>query len=273
MITPAYQRAKQANTLASDLEYKRGHGERVSQYTSVTDTPEVLLAKAGGRLASDRLYKSGDSESMHRCTLPPDHPDFIRARLNFQHISDKAYKTSWDQIRSARFDFRLDAIPFQTAKASREIASDDKGQQIGFCCVDDDPKMKHFLSVSKLQSNDEYKKHSEETRSQYKSHSDQPGFLQAKRSQEQASDLSYRQHLHQYTCDPEQLNLKHAKQAYKLQSDVNYKSDLSWMRGIGWTPPGSHKVEMARRAAELGYAQGLELEQTAAQHEQHVVRN
>ncbi|MGH0162649.1 UNVERIFIED_CONTAM: hypothetical protein FKN15_045787 [Acipenser sinensis] len=275
--TPQIETAKRAGELISEKNYRQHPGSL--QFTSVADSPDLLHARNSYLQCSERLYKSGDSESMHRCTLPPDHPDFIRARLNAQHISDKAYKTSWDQIRSARFDFRLDAIPFQTAKASREIASDfrykeafvkDKGQQIGFRCVDDDPKMKHFLSVSKLQSNNEYKKHSEETRSQYKSHSDQPGFLQAKKSQEQASDLSYRQHLHQYTCDPEQLNLKHAKQAYKLQSDVNYKSDLSWMRGIGWTPPGSHKVEMARRAAELGYAQGLDLEHTAAQHEQHM---
>ncbi|XP_041124381.1 nebulin-related-anchoring protein isoform X4 [Polyodon spathula] len=275
--TPQIETAKRAGELISERNYRQHPGSL--QFTSVADSPDLLHAKNSYLQCSERLYKSGDSESMHRCTLPIDHPDFIRARMNAQHISDKAYKTSWDQIRSAGFDFRLDAIPFQTAKASREIASDfrykeafvkDKGQQIGFRCVDDDPKMKHFLSVSKLQSNNEYKKHSEEIRSQYKIHSDQPGFLQAKKSQEQASDLSYRQHLHQYTCDPEQLNLKYAKQAYKLQSDVNYKSDLSWMRGIGWTPPGSHKVEMARRAAELGYAQGLDPEQAAAQHEQHM---
>ncbi|RXM35964.1 Nebulin-related-anchoring protein [Acipenser ruthenus] len=224
------QWAKKAYKLQSEKLYKSDLNVMKGVGWITAGTPQIETAKRAGELISERLYKSGDSESMHRCTLPPDHPDFIRARLNAQHISDKAYKTSCDQIRSARFDFRLDAIPFQTAKASREIASDfrykeafvkDKGQQIGFRCVDDDPKMKHFLSVSKLQSNNEYKKHSEETRSQYKSHSDQPGFLQAKKSQEQASDLSYRQHLHQYTCDPEQLNLKHAKQAYKLQSDAS----------------------------------------------------
>lgn len=38
---------------------------------------------------------------------------------------------------------------------------------------------------------------------------------------------------------------------------VKYKSDLNLTRGIGWTPPGSYKVEMARRAAELVNARGL----------------
>lgn len=96
-----------------------------------------------------------------------------------------------------------------------------KGQQVGLLSVEDDPKMVHSLAVGKLQSNTEYKKQFNEMRSQFKMHADQPEFLQAKKSQAQASDLSYRQRLHDYTCDPEQLNFKHAKKAYKLQSDVS----------------------------------------------------
>lgn len=38
--------------------------------------------------------------------------------------TQKVYKTSWEQTRASGYDFRIDAIPFQTAKASREIASD-----------------------------------------------------------------------------------------------------------------------------------------------------
>lgn len=98
----------------------------------------------------------------------------------------------------------------------------EKGQQVGLRCVEDDPKMVHSLAASKLQSNLEYKRQSKEDRAHYKIHADQPEFLQAKKSQAQASDLTYRSKLHDYTCDPEQLNVKHAKQAYKLQSDVSH---------------------------------------------------
>ncbi|XP_039631959.1 nebulin-related-anchoring protein isoform X2 [Polypterus senegalus] len=276
--TPQIETAKKAGELVSEKKYRQ-HPDHL-KHTAVADSLDVLHAKNSYLQCSERLYRSGNSESMHQYTLPPDHPDFIRARMNAQHISDKVYKTSWDQVRSAGYDLRLDAIPFQTAKASREIASDfrykeafikDKGQMIGFHSVDDDPRMKHFLSVGKLQSANEYKKQFQENRSHYKILADQPGFVHAKKSQQQASNLSYRQHLHQYTCDPEQLNLRHAKQAYKLQSDVNYKSDLNWLKGIGWTPPGSYKVEMARRAAELGYSQGLDPQDAAAQPEQSMV--
>lgn len=40
-------------------------------------------------------------------------------------------------------------------------------------------------------------------------------------------------------------------------SQVKYRSDLNLTRGVGWTPPGSYKVEMARRAAELANARAL----------------
>lgn len=35
------------------LEYKKGHEERVSKYTAFVDPPEVLLAKKQGQVVSD----------------------------------------------------------------------------------------------------------------------------------------------------------------------------------------------------------------------------
>ncbi|XP_072229373.1 nebulin-related-anchoring protein isoform X3 [Leuresthes tenuis] len=274
---PQLEYAKKAGELISDKKYRQ-LPDRL-KFTSVADSPDIIHAKTSYQQCSERLYKSGKNDDMHKYTLHPDDPDFIRARINAQQISDKVYKATGEQVKTSGYDLRLDAIPFQTAKASREIASDfrykeshlkEKGQQVGLRCVEDDPKMVHSLAASKLQSNLEYTRQSKEGRGHYKIHADQPEFLQAKKSQAQASDLSYRRKLHDYTCDPEQLNVKHAKQAYKLQSDVNYKSDLNWIRGVGWTPPGSHKAELARRAAELGLAEGVTTEEAIAKY-QHMM--
>uniref|UniRef100_A0A8C0BEH6 Nebulin related anchoring protein n=1 Tax=Buteo japonicus TaxID=224669 RepID=A0A8C0BEH6_9AVES len=265
--SPQIESVKKAGELISEIKYRQK--PESLKFTAVVDSPDLIHAKTSYLQCSDRLYKAGGSEARHRYTLPPDHPDFIRARQNALHISDKLYKTSWEQTRASGYDFRIDAIPFQTAKASREIASDykyreaflrDRGQQIGFLSANDDPKIRHVLRVGKLQSDNQYRSGYAQNRAQFQSHINQPGFLHAKRSQQLASNVNYRQPLHQYTCDPEQLNVKHAKQAYKLQSDVKYKSDLNWLRGIGWTPPGSHKVEMARRAAELAYIREMGLQ-------------
>ncbi|XP_042711193.2 nebulin-related-anchoring protein isoform X9 [Chrysemys picta bellii] len=277
--SPQIENVKKAGELISEAKYRQKPGSM--KFTTVVDSPDLIHAKHSYIQCSDRLYRSGDSDAMHRYTLPPDHPDFVRARLNALHISDKMYKTAWEQTRAAGYDFRLEAIPFQTAKASREIASDfryreaflrDKGQQIGFRNVNDDPRMRHFIRVGKLQSDNQYKKEFAQNRTQFTSHMNQPRFIHAKKSQQLISNVNYKQPLPQYTCDPEQLNLKHAKQAYKLQSDVKYKSDLNWIRGIGWTPPGSYKVEMARRAAELASAQGMAPQGTYGQYECGVER-
>ncbi|KAM7370772.1 hypothetical protein PAMP_010293 [Pampus punctatissimus] len=274
---PQLESAKKAGELISDKKYRQQPDSL--KFTSVADSPDIVHAKMSYQQCSERLYKSGQNDDMYKYTLHSDDPDFIRAKINAQQISDKVYKASGEQVKSSGYDLRLDAIPFQTAKASREIASDfhykeshlkEKGQQVGLRCVEDDPKMVHSLAASKLQSNLEYKRQSKEERSHYKIHADQPEFLQAKKSQAQASDLTYRRKLHDYTCDPEQLNVKHAKQAYKLQSDVNYKSDLNWIRGVGWTPPGSHKAELARRAAELGLAEGVSTEEAISKY-QHMM--
>ncbi|XP_016001836.2 nebulin-related-anchoring protein isoform X6 [Rousettus aegyptiacus] len=267
LSSPQIESAKKAGELISETKYRKKPDS--IKFTSVVDSPDLIHAKNSYVHCNERLYRSGDAESLHRYTLIPDHPDFARARLNALHLSDKVYKNSWEQTRAGGYDFRLDAIPFQTARASREIASDfrykeaflrDRGLQIGFRSIDDDPRMRHFLSVGKLQSDNEYRKDFAKSRSQFHSRVDQPGFLQAKRSQQLASDVCYRQPLPQPTCDPEQLGLKHAQKAHQLQSDVKYKSDLNLTRGIGWTPPGSYKVEMARRAAELANARSRGLQ-------------
>uniref|UniRef100_A0AAX7VD61 LIM zinc-binding domain-containing protein n=1 Tax=Astatotilapia calliptera TaxID=8154 RepID=A0AAX7VD61_ASTCA len=275
---PQLESAKKAGELISDKRYRQLPDSL--KFTSVPDSPDIVHAKTSYQQCSERLYKSGKNDDMHKYTLHPDDPDFIRAKMNAQQISDKVYKASGEQVKTSGYDLRLDAIPFQTAKASREIASDfrykeahlkEKGHQVGLRCVEDDPKMLHSLAASKLQSNLEYKRQSKEERAHYNIRPDQPEFLHAKKSQAQASDLTYRHKLHDYTCDPEQLNVKHAKQAYKLQSDVNYKSDLNWIRGVGWTPPGSHKAELARRAAELGLADGVSADEAIAKYQQHMM--
>uniref|UniRef100_A0A8C0V679 Nebulin related anchoring protein n=1 Tax=Cyanistes caeruleus TaxID=156563 RepID=A0A8C0V679_CYACU len=275
--SPQIESVKKAGELISEINYRQK--PESLKFTAVVDSPSLIHAKNSYLQCNDRLYKAGGSEGRHRYTLPPDHPDFIRARQNALYISDKLYKTSWEQSRASGYDFRIDAIPFQTAKASREIASDykyreaflrDRGQQIGFLSANDDPKIRHVLRVGKLQSDLQYRSDYALNMAQFQSHLNQPGFLHAKRSQQLASNVNYRQPLHQYTCDPEQLNVKHAKQAYELQSDVKYKSDLNWLRGIGWTPPGSHKVEMARRAAELAYLREMGLLRASTEGSQQV---
>lgn len=47
------QEVKACFCLSPQLEYKKGHEERVSKYTTFVDPPEVILAKKQGQIVSD----------------------------------------------------------------------------------------------------------------------------------------------------------------------------------------------------------------------------
>uniref|UniRef100_A0ABK0LR35 Nebulin-related anchoring protein n=1 Tax=Rattus norvegicus TaxID=10116 RepID=A0ABK0LR35_RAT len=257
--SPQIESAKKAGELISETKYREKPDS--IKFTTVVDSPDLVHARKSYEHCNERLYRLGDADSLHRYTPIADHPDFTRARLNAMHLSDKVYRNSWEKNRAGGYDFRLDAIPFQTARASRDIASDfrykeaflrDRGLQIGYRSVNDDPRMRHFLRVGRLQSDNEYRKDFAKGRSQFHSRPDQPGFLQAKRSQQLASDVLYRQPLPQHTSDPEELGLKHARKAHQLQSDVETEAvELGDHRSRGVNPDASEILHINRKKTLL----------------------
>lgn len=102
----------------------------------------------------------------------------------------------------------------------------------------------------------------------------------AKKAQALASDLEYRTKLHDYTVMPDDIKVQQAKKAYSLQSEVRgasdgkstdfkhyclvfsspdllvapqnqYRSDLNWMKGVGWETEGCMNIAQAKKAGEL----------------------
>jgi len=63
---------------------------------------------------------------------------------------------------------------------------------------------------------------------------DMVNLRHAKKAQALASDLDYRKRLHEYTVVPEDLKTKWAKKAYGLQSDVRWYK-LSLIIDAVWT--------------------------------------
>lgn len=100
----------------------------------------------------------------------------------------------------------------------------------------------------------------------------------AKKAQALASDLEYRTRLHDYTVMADDIKVQQAKKAYSLQSEVRgsrwpaklkhganlkcltasvvavqnqYRSDLNWMKGVGWEVEGCLNITQAKKAGEL----------------------
>ncbi|XP_044889722.1 nebulin isoform X20 [Felis catus] len=251
-------KAKRAAEILSDNIYRQR--PETLKFTSITDTPEQVLAKSNAINMSKRLYTEAWDNDKKTIHVMPDTPEIMLAKLNRINYSDKLYKLALEESRKEGYDLRLDAIPIQAAKASRDIASDYKykegyrkqlGHHIGARNVEDDPKIMWSIHVAKIQSDREYKKDFEKWKTKFSSPVDMLGLVLAKKCQVLVSDIDYKHPLHEWICLPDQNDVIQARKAYDLQSDAIYKSDLEWLRGIGWVPIGSVEVEKVKRAGEI----------------------
>ncbi|KAM4870048.1 nebulin isoform X9 [Urocitellus parryii] len=253
------EKVKKAGDALNERKYRQ-HPDTI-KFTSVPDSMGMVLAQQNTKQLSDLNYKVEGEKLKHKYTIDPELPQFIQAKVNALNMSDAHYKADWKKTLAKGYDLRTDAIPIVAAKSSRNIASDckykeayekAKGKQIGFLSLQDDPKLVHYMNVAKIQSDREYKKGYEASKTRYHTPLDMFSVTAAKKSQEVATNTNYKQPFHNYTLLPDALNVEHSRNAMQIQSDNLYKSDFTnWMKGIGWVPIDSLEVEKAKKAGEI----------------------
>nr|XP_032813062.1 nebulin isoform X6 [Petromyzon marinus] len=252
------EKVKKAGEILSEAKYRQRPD--TFKFTSITDDPVMVQAQINAKQNSNKLYKDAWENAKTKIHIMPDAPEFLLSKTNSANVSQKLYRQGWEETIRKGYDSRADAIPIRAAKASRDIASDYKyklayekgrGHMVGCRNLQDDPKLVHCMNVAKMQSEREYKKGFEKTKTKYHSPVDMISVVAAKHCQKQVNDVNYRTYLHQWTCMPDQNDVIQARKAYDLQSDYLYKGDLSWLRGIGWVPVGSLESEKVKKAGEI----------------------
>ncbi|XP_066880740.1 nebulin-related-anchoring protein isoform X44 [Kogia breviceps] len=252
------EQAKQAGQLVSEKNYRQRVDEL--KFTSVADSSQMEHARKSQELQSGVAYKAGHEQSVHQYSISKDEPFFLQAQANAANLSEKLYKSSWEVQKVKGFELRLDSLAFLAAKAKRDLASEVKykenyeksrGKLIGAKGAQGDLQMSHSLQVSKLQSELEYKKGFEGTKSQCHVPLDMIHLVHARKAQHLATDIGYKTASHHFTALPTDMKVEWAKKAYGLQSDNQYRADVKWMKGTGWVATGSLNVEQAKEAGEL----------------------
>ncbi|XP_049340875.1 nebulin isoform X5 [Astyanax mexicanus] len=252
-------KVKKAQKILNDRFYKKDATENFAKFTHVVDRPEIALAKVNAFNLSDLKYKESFNLEKGHYIGSEDTPQLAHSREFAKNISEKLYKLSWDESKATGYQLNHQYMPLTVAKKSRDIVSDvkyhdahekAKGHYLAGTLVDF-PDVVHYGKIEKMKNLRDYHKDYNTTKTKLHIPADMISHVVAKKCQDILSEVQYRTYLHQWTCHPDQDDAIRARKANEILSDVFYKDDLNWMKGIGcyvWDTP---EIVRAKKSYEL----------------------
>ncbi|CAJ1079111.1 nebulin isoform X9 [Xyrichtys novacula] len=255
--TPEILRAKKAYELQSDLKYRDEAKKEFNNYSIVTDTPVYVTAILGSTWASDLTYREAYHKEKHMYTTVLDTYDYARCH-NFKHFfSNKNYTAAWDKIKAKSYQIPHDSHPLVHAKHQKIVLSNvkykedyEKFKSLYSLpkSLEDDPATARCVKVGKLVLDRLYKENYEKTKAKNHIPPDMLEILSASKTQSTVSGINYRKYLHQWICLPDMQVYVQARKVNEQLSDIFYKDDLNWLKGIGcyaWDTPEILRVKNA----------------------------
>ncbi|XP_071775705.1 nebulin [Centroberyx gerrardi] len=252
-------KVKKAQEILNDRLYKKHATECFGKFSLIVDRPEIVLAKINAANLSDLKYKETFNAEKGHYIGSEDTPQLAHSREVAKNISEKYYKQHWDETKATGYQLNHQYIPLLSGKKGREIISDvkykdshekAKGHYMAGTLVDF-PEVMRCGDQERNKGLRLYQKDYHQTKTKTHLPSDIIANKVAKRCQDMLSDVLYRTYLHQWTCHPEQEDAIRARKTNEILSDVFYKDDLNWMKGIGcyvWDTP---EIVRAKKAYEL----------------------
>ncbi|XP_067372352.1 nebulin isoform X7 [Channa argus] len=252
-------KVKKAQQILNDRLYKKNAIEGFGKFSLIVDRPEIVLAKINAANLSDLKYKETFNAEKGHYIGSNDTPQLAHSREVSKITSEKLYKQSWDQTKATSYQLNHEYIPLVIGKKSREIASDvkyknshekAKGHYMAGTLVDF-PEVVHCGQQEKNKGLRLYHKGYHQSKTKTHIPADIIANQVAKRCQDMLSDVLYRTYLHQWTCHPEQEDAIRARKTNEILSDVFYKDDLNWMKGIGCNIWDTPEIVRAKKSYEL----------------------
>ncbi|KAL0984541.1 hypothetical protein UPYG_G00142990 [Umbra pygmaea] len=118
-ITPGYQNPKKANTLATSVEYKKGHEERLSKYTSIAETTQLILAKSQGQTSRDYAYTEEYEQKRGKGSFPAHlTPGYQVSKKATEMASNVKYRQIYEQEMKGKATSEAGAAEFAFARES-----------------------------------------------------------------------------------------------------------------------------------------------------------
>nr|XP_046261004.1 nebulin isoform X30 [Scatophagus argus] len=255
--TPEIVRAKKSYELQSDLKYRDEAKKEFNNYSIVTDTPVYVTAVLGHTWASELNYREAYHKEKHLYTTVLDTYDYARCH-NFKHFfSNKNYTAAWDKIKAKSYQIPHDSHALQHAKSQKIILSSvkykedyEKFKSLYSLpkSLEDDPATARCVKAGKLVLDRLYKENYEKTKAKNHIPPDMLEILSARNTQSTISGINYRKYLHQWICLPDMQMYVQARKVNEQLSDIFYKDDLNWLKGIGcyaWDTPEILRVKHA----------------------------
>ncbi|XP_028991872.1 nebulin isoform X5 [Betta splendens] len=255
--TPEIVRAKKSYELQSDLKYRKDAKKEFNNYSIVTDTPVYVTAVLGHTWASDLNYREAYQKEKHMYTTVLDTPEYARCHTFKDIISQKHYTSTWDKIKATGYKISHDSHALQHAKSQKIILSSvkykedyEKFKSLYSLpkCLEDDPGTARCVKAGKLVLDRLYKENYEKTKAKNHIPPDMLEILSARNTQTTVSEINYRKHLHQWICMPDMQVYVQARKVNEQLSDIFYKDDLNYLKGIGcyaWDTPEILRVKHA----------------------------
>ncbi|XP_047193250.1 nebulin isoform X8 [Scophthalmus maximus] len=255
--TPEIVRAKKSYELQSELKYRDEAKKEFNNYSIVTDTPAYVTAILGHTWASDLNYREAYHKEKHLYTTILDTHDYARCHNFKNFFSNKNYTAAWDKIKDKSYRIPHDSNALQHAKQQKIILSSvkykedyEKFKSLYSLpkCLEDDPATARCVKAGKLVLDRLYHENYEKTKAKNHIPADMLEILSARKTQSTVSGINYRKFLHQWICLPDMQVYTQARKVNEQLSDIFYKDDLNWLKGIGcyaWDTPEILRVKNA----------------------------